>query len=93
MRAPHSPLGDTLHSEARDPAVGLGEKVKVSKTFRPTCFLMYFSISSIVSFLEFFHLSAPSVVKLTFYENKYVECTKMWKFVLVHPDGLFYEEN
>ena len=49
--------------------VGLGEKVKVSKIFGPTCFLMYFSISSIVSFLKFFDLSAPSVVKLRFYEN------------------------
>ena len=27
------------------------------------------------------------------YENKFVECTKIWKFALVHPDGLFYEEN
>jgi len=49
--------------------LGLGEKVKVSKTFRPTCFLMYFSISSIVSFLKFFDLNAPSVVKLRFYKN------------------------
>ena len=46
--------------------LGLGEKVKLTKTFRHTCFLMYFSISSIVSFLQLFDLSAPSVVKLTF---------------------------
>ena len=61
---------ESLYMEEWSPYIlGLGEKVKVSKTFRPTCFLMYFSISSIVSFLNFFDLSAPSVVKLRFFEN------------------------
>ena len=70
--------------------VGLGEKVKVSKTFRPTCFLMYFSISSIVSFLNFFDLSAPSVVKLRFYENWSSRVHKNVKICIGSPRWLVF---
>jgi len=59
------------HSILKQPlTLGLGEircqLPKCIESFRHTCFLMYFSVSSMVSFLQLFDLSAPSVVELMF---------------------------